>query len=245
MSSAWMRQLAGAGAEEIAAHANVVAQVKQLVKGKTFFADEVQLHVDLQPLAALLEMRKAGLALQANRDDAPGDFYRNTRIFQLLGCLLAVFSQNLRDGVGKGELVRIGLLAQGFNLGKFLPSQVVDFFFSKTLLSFASVSVNVRLYLSEVPKRSKRDRSRLKQIRWRMQAASKAIGIPHREDAVATDRETARFDISPRYDKKNASAVVPGDGIGKESYSRSPESWSKPPARPSSSPPLTGRPTAT
>jgi len=107
----------------------VVAQVKQLVKGKTFFPDEIQLYVDLQPLAALLEMGKTSLALQTDRNDASGNFYRNTRILQLLGCLFAVFGQDLRDGVGEGELVRIGLLAQGFNIAHLLLPQLVNAIF--------------------------------------------------------------------------------------------------------------------
>ncbi len=56
-------QLAGARAEKISGHANVVAQVKQLVQGKTFFPHEVELHVNLQTLAALLQMGEPGFAL--------------------------------------------------------------------------------------------------------------------------------------------------------------------------------------
>jgi hypothetical protein len=107
----------------------VIAQVEQLVQGETFFAYKVELYVDLEPLSALLQVGKTGLALQPDRNNAPCNFYRDTRIFQLLGCLLAVAGQNLRHGVGKGELVRIGLLAQGFNIAQLLLPQLVNAIF--------------------------------------------------------------------------------------------------------------------
>ncbi len=123
------RQLAGARAEQIAAHADVVAEIEQLVQGETFFAHEVELHVDLQPLAALLQVGKAGLALETYRHDASGDLYRNARIFQLLSRLFAVFGQYLRHRMSKGELVGIGLLAQGFNISQLLLPQLINAIF--------------------------------------------------------------------------------------------------------------------
>ena len=56
-------EFAGAGAEEIAGDADVVAEVEQLVEREALFADGVEADVDLQPLAALLEVREAGFAL--------------------------------------------------------------------------------------------------------------------------------------------------------------------------------------
>ena len=38
-----------------------------------------------------------------------------------------MLGQNLRNGMGKVKLARIGLLAQSFNLFQLLPPQFVDF----------------------------------------------------------------------------------------------------------------------
>ena len=67
------RQLAGARAEQIAGDADVVAQVEQLVEREALLAHRVQPHINLQPLALLLQRGKAGLALRADGHDAPGD----------------------------------------------------------------------------------------------------------------------------------------------------------------------------
>ena len=74
-------------------------------------------------------MGKTGLALEAYRDDAPGDFYRNTRLFQFFRRVVAELGQNLRHGMGKGKLVRISLLAQGFNIAQLLLPQLVNAIF--------------------------------------------------------------------------------------------------------------------
>ncbi len=66
-------ELAGAGAEEVAADADVVAEVEELVEGEGVLADVVLADVDLQALAALLELGEAGLALDADGHDASGD----------------------------------------------------------------------------------------------------------------------------------------------------------------------------
>src|SRR5207302_4813735 len=66
-------QFTSTGAEEITTHADVVAQVEQLIERKPLFADEVELHIDLELLSALLQVREAGLALQAQRDNASGN----------------------------------------------------------------------------------------------------------------------------------------------------------------------------
>src|SRR5262249_50376889 len=82
-------QLTRTRAEEISANANVVSQIEQLIESKSFFADEIELHVDLQPLTALLQMREAGLALQPQRDDAPGDPDIHMRLSHVLSCFRA------------------------------------------------------------------------------------------------------------------------------------------------------------
>src|SRR3954463_12852604 len=74
-------------------------------------------------------MGKTRLALETYRDDAASYFDWNTRIFQLLGRLFAEVGQYLRHGVGKSELVRIGLLAQGFNIAQLLLPQLINALF--------------------------------------------------------------------------------------------------------------------
>ena len=70
-------QFAGPGAEQIARDADVVAQIKQFVERKALLADRIQANINLQPLAALLQRGKAGLALGANGHDAAGDGHRD------------------------------------------------------------------------------------------------------------------------------------------------------------------------
>ena len=66
-------QLVGAGAEEVALHADVVAEVEQLVELKRLFADIVEADINLKPLAALLQMGEACFSLHADRHQASGD----------------------------------------------------------------------------------------------------------------------------------------------------------------------------
>ncbi len=66
-------ELAGAGAHEVAADADVVAEVEELVEVEDFFADVVLADVDLEALAVLLDLGEAGFALDADGDDAAGD----------------------------------------------------------------------------------------------------------------------------------------------------------------------------
>ena len=55
-------EFAGAGAKQISADADVVAEVEEFVEFESLFADRVFLDVDLQFLAALLQVREPGLA---------------------------------------------------------------------------------------------------------------------------------------------------------------------------------------
>ena len=66
-------QFAGAGAEQISADADVVAEVEQFVQLESLVADRIFLDVDLQSLAALLQVGEPGLAHEADRHDASGD----------------------------------------------------------------------------------------------------------------------------------------------------------------------------
>ena len=54
-------EFAGAGAEEVAADADVVAEVEELVEGEGLLADVVFADVDLEALAVLLDLAKPAL----------------------------------------------------------------------------------------------------------------------------------------------------------------------------------------
>jgi hypothetical protein len=100
-------ELAGAGAEEMAANADVVAEVEELVEGEGVFADVVLANVDLEALAALLELREAGFALNADGHDAAGDRDLDGmgRGFQLFGGEGVVGGAELGNSVGGGVTV--------------------------------------------------------------------------------------------------------------------------------------------
>ncbi len=91
-------KFAGAGAEEIARDADVVAQVEQLVEREALLAHRVQADVDLQPLAALLDGGEARFALLADGHDAPGNGHRYAAGFQSLGRRFTPLGAHLRDG---------------------------------------------------------------------------------------------------------------------------------------------------
>src|SRR5262249_18422994 len=119
------RQFAGPGAEQVTAHADVVAQIEQFVERKTLLAYEVELHVDLQLLPALLQVGESGLALQAQGDHAPGHFHRDARLLQLFAGVVTEVAQNLRHSVGSRKATRVSLLAQGFNFAQLLLAQLI------------------------------------------------------------------------------------------------------------------------
>src|SRR5260370_36986684 len=86
----------------MAADADVVAKVEELVEGEGVFADVVFADVDLEALAALLELREAGSALDANGHDATGDRDLDGmgRGFELFGGDGVVGGAELGDGGG-------------------------------------------------------------------------------------------------------------------------------------------------
>ena len=59
--------------KQVSADADVVAEVEQFVELESLVADGIFLDVDLQPLAALLQVGESGLAHEADRHDASGD----------------------------------------------------------------------------------------------------------------------------------------------------------------------------
>ena len=88
-------ELAGAGAEEIALDADVVADVEELIELPVLVADGIFLDVDLELLAGLLEMGEAGFAHEANGNQASGDGNGDAFGFQLLAGAGRVRGQNL------------------------------------------------------------------------------------------------------------------------------------------------------
>ncbi len=108
-------ELAGAGAEEMAADADVVAEVEELVEREGVFADVVLADVDLEALAALLELREAGFALDADGHDASGDGDVDGRGcgFELFGGEGVVGGAQLGDSVGGGVAVGVGRFGVG------------------------------------------------------------------------------------------------------------------------------------
>ena len=63
-------ELARARAEQVALHADDVADIEQLEELEVALADGVLLDVDLQPLAVLLQVRESGLAHVAQASSA-------------------------------------------------------------------------------------------------------------------------------------------------------------------------------
>jgi hypothetical protein len=91
-------QLAGAGAEEIAAGADVVAEVEEFIEREALLADGVEADVDLEALAVLLESGEAGLALCADGHDAPGNGHGYAVGFESLGRCYAPLGAYMGDG---------------------------------------------------------------------------------------------------------------------------------------------------
>ena len=116
-------QFAGAGTEEIAGDADVIAQVEQLVELKALFADRVETHIDLQALAALLQLRKASLALCADGHDASGDGYLRPLGFELLGCRTVEMRAHRGNVVGGAVVIGVGGVTQCSNLLELLLTQ--------------------------------------------------------------------------------------------------------------------------
>ena len=118
------RQLAGAGAEEIAADTDVVAKIEQFVERERLVAHRVEPDIDLQALAPLLQGGKAGLALGANGHDAACDGHCDLVGFKVPGLGFTPFGTDSRDRVGSRELVRVSRLTQLLNLFQLCPAQV-------------------------------------------------------------------------------------------------------------------------
>ena len=110
------RQFAGARAEQISAHPDVVAQIEQFVQFETLLANRIFLHIDLQSLAALLQVGESRLAHQPDRHDPSGNAHIDARWFEFLRGLGRVVAQNLSGRVTEFVFVAIGGLAESLNL---------------------------------------------------------------------------------------------------------------------------------
>ena len=120
------RQFAGAGAEQESAHPDVVADIEQLPELESGLAQVIFLDVDLQPLPALLQVGESCLAHQADGHDASGDAHLDFRTLELFGGAVFVVGQDLRNLVRGLVFVRIGALAQRFDLLELLPAKLID-----------------------------------------------------------------------------------------------------------------------
>ena len=122
-------QLAGPGAEQVALDADDVADIEQLVERKILFADRVLAHIDLQLLAVLHQMRETGLAHAADGHDAAGDAHLDARLQLCSAVFVAVFGQDLRDGVREIEPLAVRLKPERFNFGDATDALLVQIVF--------------------------------------------------------------------------------------------------------------------
>src|ERR1700722_6147364 len=120
------REFAGARAKEISADPDVIAQVEQLVQFETLLTPRVSLHINLQLLSVLLQVRESGLAHQADRHDASGDTYVDARLLKFLGSLPSVQRQDLFKSGRYFVVTAIRGLSESFNLFQLLAPQVIN-----------------------------------------------------------------------------------------------------------------------
>ncbi len=146
-------EFAGASAEEMAADADVVAQVEELVQRERVFADVVLADVDLEALATLLELRESGFPLNTDRHDAAGDADVDGCWggFELFGGEGVVGGAELGDGVGGGVAVGIrsfGVgeavrLTEGGDLLELVAALLVEIFFELRLVHEGSFGLRL------------------------------------------------------------------------------------------------------
>src|ERR1700734_440855 len=100
-------ELAGAGAHEVAADADVVTEVEELVEVEEVFADVVFADVDLEALAVLLDLGEAGFTLDADGHDAAGDGGFEVHALEVFGGEMFAEDAQLGDRGGEGEAVGV------------------------------------------------------------------------------------------------------------------------------------------
>ncbi len=91
-------------------------------------ADGVFFHVDLETLAALLQVSEGGLPHEPKRHDASCDANLDAWAVELFGIFLRVFGQDLGDRVGEIITAGVDFLAESLNLLEFFAAKVVDVF---------------------------------------------------------------------------------------------------------------------
>ena len=101
------RQLVRLGAKQVAADADLIAEVEQLRQLIVALAERVLPDVDLDARAAVGQHEKAGLAETADADDAPGGDGVDARRLELGGGLGRVAVDELRHRMRGVELVRV------------------------------------------------------------------------------------------------------------------------------------------
>ena len=91
------------------ADADVIAEVEEFIEREGVFAGVVFADVDLKALAALLELRESGFALDADGHDASGDGDVDGRGggLELFGSEGVVGGSQLGDGVSGGVAVGV------------------------------------------------------------------------------------------------------------------------------------------
>ena len=137
-------EFAGAGAHEIAANADVVAEVEELIEVEEGFADVVLADVDLEALAVLLDLREAGFALDADGHDAAGDGGFDVHVGEVLGGERVADGAELGEGAGEGEGVGVfgfgvgdrgvGGADDGGDLRELVAAKLVEIFFELALV---------------------------------------------------------------------------------------------------------------
>ncbi len=132
-------ELAGAGAHEEAADADVVAEVEKFVEVEEVFPDVVLADVDLEALAVLLDLGEAGFALDADGHDAAGDGGLDVHALEVFGGEVLAEGAELGDGGGEGEgvgvfgfVVRergVGGTREVGDLGELVAAKLIEVFF--------------------------------------------------------------------------------------------------------------------
>ena len=113
-------EFAGPGSKQVPGNADEIAQIEQLKQFERPRAHDVELHVNLQSLARAGDVRKPGLAVQAERQDASGHAHGRLGRFQRRGVGRGILFDQLRRGRRPFEFVGIRLMPASFDLGKLL-----------------------------------------------------------------------------------------------------------------------------
>ena len=112
------RELVGLGAEQVAADADVIAEIEQPRECEVPFRQGVLPHVDLQSHPAVRQHQERGLAEAADADDAAGRRGVDPGLLERLGRRRRVRVDQLADAVRGVEPVRIRLESQGLDGGQ-------------------------------------------------------------------------------------------------------------------------------